>query len=222
MVMTTPADLAREFGVSGMRIRTYLRQRYPAQAPGRGGTWALSPAQVDVVRVQFTGRRSVRSSVRRNDAVTGPALAGTYRAAWYWEGNVQAAVVRQLEAEEWRIVRTADAGTRERGDDIRAEREGVTLVVEVKGYPPRRYADPARAAETKRTNPTVQAKHWLAEAIFRSLRTLGQEPDVRVAIAVPDFPRYRVLLDDVADPLVRLGIEVIVVAAPEADPAPSK
>lgn len=209
----SPADLAREFGISGMRVRGYLRERYPREAPGRGGLWILTPEQVADVRAYFGGRRSIRSSRSAGgQAGSAPTAKGPYQAAWYWEGSVQKAMARHLRSTGWTIVSMADTGRKERGDDIRATREGVVLVVEVKGFPSTAYADPSRAAEVKRTNPTVQAKHWLAEAIFRSLRTLGAEPNTRVAIALPDFPRYRTLLDEVAEPLTRLGIGVLFVS----------
>lgn len=214
MSMTpSPADLAGEFGVTGMRVRGYLRERYPGQAPGRGGLWILTQEQVADVRAYFGRRPSIRSSQPADrELASTPTTEGPYQAAWYWEGNVQKVVARYLTSAGWTIVSIADTGLKERGDDIRASREGVVLVVEVKGFPSTAYADARRAAEVKRTNPTLQAKHWLAEAIFRSLRTLGTEPNTRVAIALPDFPRYRTLLDDVAGPLKRLGVGVLFVS----------
>lgn len=55
--------------------------------------------------------------------------------AWFWEGNVQAAVVRYLAGDGWHIRRVADTASRERGVDIEGDRDGVRLLVEVKGYP---------------------------------------------------------------------------------------
>jgi hypothetical protein len=214
----TPADLARELGVSGVRIRGFLRERYPADAPGSGGLWALSASQVEVVRAYF--RRDRRSVAPR--APVGAAMAGepvAYQAAWHWEGaawhwegNVQEAVRQLLVREGWVILSTADAARRSRGDDIRAIRDGITLVVEVKGYPSTTYADPRRQGEVKRTNPSLQAKHWLAEAVLRSIRTLGTQPETTVAIALPEHPRYWALLGEIAGSLERLGITVIVVS----------
>jgi hypothetical protein len=45
-------------------------------------------------------------------------------APWFWEGNVQAAVVHQLASDRWHIRRVADTAIRERGVDIEADREG--------------------------------------------------------------------------------------------------
>lgn len=213
-VQLSPGDLARELGVSGIRVRGYLRERYPGDAPGRGALWQLSAAQVREVREYFAGR-GAPSARRPPVSVAACVDADSYQGAWYWEGNVQEVIVRRLRRDGWRIVSTADAGAREQGDDIRAERERSILVVEVKGYPSQTYADPRRAGETKRTNPTLQAKHWLAEAILRSMRTLGTEPDVHVAIALPEFPRYRDLAREIAGSLARLGIELMWVTESE-------
>jgi Holliday junction resolvase len=54
---------------------------------------------------------------------------------WFWEGNVQAAVVSDLAANGWRIRRVANTATSEHGVDIEADRSGERLLIEVKGYP---------------------------------------------------------------------------------------
>jgi hypothetical protein len=82
-------------------------------------------------------------------------------------------------------------------------------MVEVKGYPSVGYRDPRRAHEIKRTNPTLQAKHWYADAMLKSLRYQGKHPGVGVAIAVPDFPRYRSLLAETSGSLRTLGVAVL-------------
>jgi hypothetical protein len=64
----------------------------------------------------------------------------------------------------------ANTATKARGTDIVAMLDGRTLHMEVKGWPSTVYADPARAHEQKRTNPTVQAKHWIDEDAVVSRR----------------------------------------------------
>jgi hypothetical protein len=86
--------------------------------------------------------------------------------AWPHEAAVQSALVGWLVRESWRIVRVADTETRERGTDIIAERGGVRLLVEVKGYPAATYARGPNAGQAKPTAPTLQASHWLAGAIL--------------------------------------------------------
>jgi hypothetical protein len=83
---------------------------------------------------------------------------------------------------------------------------------EVKGYPSTSYRDPARAGEVKPTQPTLQASHWVADAVLKALRTIGRAPEVEFGIAFPDFPRYRRLLGELARPLDQLGIKVLLVA----------
>lgn len=135
----------------------------------------------------------------------GPSPAGVA------EGAVVDAVVRYLGANGWVIRAVADAARRERGDDIRAERDGRTLVVEAKGYPSRSYTDPRRAAELKPTHPSLQARHWLSNALLTALHVLGTRPDHLVAIALPREPRYETLVAELERPLRQLGIGVLFV-----------
>ncbi len=130
---------------------------------------------------------------------------------WYWEGNVVEALCAHLSANGWTIESRADTLLKQRGVDIVATRMDAKLLVEVKGYPPSVYRDPRRAGEKKRTNPTVQAKHWLAEAIFSAMRLRPKHVDAQVAIAVPDFPRYQSLLGEVGSSLTSMGIGIFVV-----------
>ena len=84
--------------------------------------------------------------------------------------------------------------------------------VEVKGWPGREYADPRRAGQTKRTQPTLQAAHWFAGAVSSALKLRESHPHDRVVVALPDFPRYRRLHAERAHPLRLLGIEVWFIA----------
>jgi hypothetical protein len=86
------------------------------------------------------------------------------------------------------------------------------LRVEVKGWPTKgRYADPARAGEIKRTQPSTQAGHWFSQALLHVMRDLGRHRGDLVAIGLPDWPRVRSLLVDVEQPLRRLGVGVYLV-----------
>lgn len=129
----------------------------------------------------------------------------------YWEGDVQSAVVEYLIGRGWKIMVVADTGSKQRGDDIRARQGDRTLVVEVKGYPSRSYADPRRADEVKTAHPSAQASHYLAGALLYAMRVLGTRAGVETAIAVPDVQRYRTLLADLRVPLETLGVGVLVV-----------
>jgi hypothetical protein len=127
---------------------------------------------------------------------------------WHTEARVQAMVVEHLVLEGWHIVRSSDTATRERGIDVEATRESTTVAIEVKGFPSRGYADPRRAAEQKRTQPSTQAKVWYSLAILAAMITRTKMPEARSVIALPDFPRYRALFRDTTSQLRRCEIEL--------------
>lgn len=130
-----------------------------------------------------------------------PGTAVAAEQEWHSEKLVQAAVVRFLTADGWQIVSVADTDAREHGIDVVAQRRGQRLAIEVKGFPSRNYANPARAAETKRTQPSTQAKHWYAQAVLAAMLTRSRRPDHASVIALPDFPRYRDLHRETASSL---------------------
>ncbi|MEV0794299.1 hypothetical protein [Kribbella sp. NPDC050459] len=127
---------------------------------------------------------------------------------WHTEANIQAALVTDLVADGWRILSVANTATKERGIDVIAARASQTVGVEVKGFPSRGYADPARAGEVKRTTPSTQAGHWYSQAVLAAMRLRGKEPRWRSVIALPDFPRYRALYAETAGSLAAAQIEV--------------
>lgn len=127
------------------------------------------------------------------------------------EAAVQARLVAYLAARGWRIERVADTAARERGLDVLASREGVTLAVEVKGYPSRAYADARRANEIKPTEPGVQARHWYAMALLKALLIRDEHADYAVAIALPDVATYRSLHRRTSTSLTALGIATLFV-----------
>lgn len=104
---------------------------------------------------------------------------------WFWEGNVQDQVVRYLRVHGWTIRSCADTASHQHGKDIVAEQSGTVLWVTVKGYP----------TGTERTNATVQARHWFKDAVYDIVRYRGENDRVLLAIALPDFPRYRNLAE---------------------------
>jgi len=102
---------------------------------------------------------------------------------WFWEGNVQTAVVRFLKTRGYTILRQARGN--ERGKDIEAQTESGLLWVTVKGYP----------QQTSRTHPSTQAGHWFKDAFFDLVSWRGERPDVSLAMALPDFSRYQRLAE---------------------------
>jgi hypothetical protein len=132
---------------------------------------------------------------------------------WFWEGNVVEALARHFGSEGWLIVSKADTRSKERGVDICARKSGTTLLVEVKGYPSVNYRDSRRAAERKPTNPTSQSQQWYSHALLKALRLQTKYPDSKVAIGLPDFPRYRALFEETKMGIKRLGLALLMVDA---------
>jgi hypothetical protein len=106
---------------------------------------------------------------------------------WFWEGHVQDQVVRYLQANGWGIRSCADTASHQTGKDIVAEHDNAELWVTVKGYP----------TGTMRTKAIVQAPHWFKDAVFDIIRYRGENDQVLLAIALPDFPRYRSLAETI-------------------------
>jgi len=107
---------------------------------------------------------------------------------WYWEGNIQALVIRHLTSQHYLIRSVADTASRQQGKDIVAERNRKQLWITAKGYP----------IGTEKTRPSTQAGHWFKQAVFDVLVYRGESESVELGIALPDFPRYRSLADRIA------------------------
>lgn len=136
------------------------------------------------------------------------SLDGVASVEWHTESNVQSLLVTSLVNHGWRILSVANTATREHGIDVVAARGDQTVGIEVKGFPSRHYADPARAAQVKRTSPSTQAGHWYSQAVLAAMRLRGKEPTWRSVIALPDFPRYRDLYAETSGSLAAAMIEV--------------
>lgn len=132
---------------------------------------------------------------------------------WYWEGKVVEALAQFLTQDGWKIIGRADTLSKERGVDIHATRDGKTLLVEAKGYPSKNYRDPNRAQEVKPTNPTNQAQQWYSHALLKAMRLQTKHPDAVIALALPDFPRYRTLFEETHHGLAKLGVAMLTVRA---------
>ncbi len=76
----------------------------------------------------------------------------------------------------------------ERGKDVEAESDAGPIWVTVKGYP----------KGTAKTHPSTQAGHWFKKALFDIIVWRGDNLTAELALALPDFPRYRKLATRVA------------------------
>jgi hypothetical protein len=134
-------------------------------------------------------------------------------ADWFWEGNVVDSLASHLSASGWTIESKANTHSKEHGVDIHASKGPNVLLVEAKGYPSTRYRDPRRANEQKRTNPRLQAQQWYSHALLKALRLQTKHPSATVALAFPDFPRYRALFNETQMGLRKLGVAILMVKA---------
>jgi hypothetical protein len=130
---------------------------------------------------------------------------------WHWEGNVVKAIAVYLQTEGWNVQHTADTESRESGVDIRAQKEGKTLLVEVKGYPSKVYQRGVNQGQPKRTNPPTQARHWYGEVLLLAILRQEQFPEATVAIAFPKFPVYANFIRRTRHALFKLDIDVLIV-----------
>jgi hypothetical protein len=208
----TPNEIAAEFGYSGRTIRTWLRKYRPRDESAKHALWELTGEDEAAVRDAFAARETCETRPAGSSTISAPTSSPDRD--WYWEGNVQAALAMHLESEGWQILSLADTARKEHGADIQARKGGRVLRVEVKGWPAKgQYADPRRAGEIKRAQPSTQAGHWYSQALLHVIRDLAAHPADEVAIALPDWPRFRSLVGDTEMPLRRLGVGVFFVRA---------
>lgn len=114
---------------------------------------------------------------------------------WFWEGNVQKKIIEYMKnSEGFEILESADTLSKARGPDILAEKNGIKRIVSVKGYPSDKYVDGDKVGLKKRTNPTIQAKNWFAEAIFDLIRAKSADEKIEIALGFPRYERYLNLL----------------------------
>src|SRR5688572_14399258 len=101
---TRPEDLAQQLGITGLRLRNFLRAAYPRPEALRGTSWILTSDQVAAARAYF-GERASSSASQPSRAHGDGAPLGSVPTDpdvvhdWFWEGNVQIALVRFLRRE---------------------------------------------------------------------------------------------------------------------------
>jgi Holliday junction resolvase-like predicted endonuclease len=159
------------------------------------------------------GPADIRAGRFIHEDAMAATLAPDVTTDWFWEGNVVEALARYLESNGWVIVNKANTRSKERGVDIHALKGQTALFVEVKGYPSTNYRDPKRAAERKPTNPTNQSQQWYSHALLKALRLQTKHPGSKIALGLPDFPRYRALFDETKMGFERLGLALLTVKA---------
>ena len=131
---------------------------------------------------------------------------------WFWEGNVQAAVVRHIASQGWHIRRVADTQSREHGVDIEADLDGVSLLIEVKGYPSDRYRTGPNEGQKKSFGVGAQARTYFGNALLAGVLMRSDSPDARVVLAFPAIETFATLARRSILPLTKSGIEVWLVS----------
>ena len=127
---------------------------------------------------------------------------------WFWEGNIQAALVRHLATDGWRIRRVADTHSREHGIDIEADRDGVSLLIEVKGYPSAIYLNGPKEGSKKSFGVGAQARTYFGNAVLAGLLMKSDNEMARVVLAFPTQETFLGLARRSGGPLSKAGIEV--------------
>jgi hypothetical protein len=134
------------------------------------------------------------------------------KSEWFCEQNVVASVVIYLKRDGWIIKSIADTESRARGADILAQKDGRTLIVEVKGYPSTVYARGPKKGKDKPTKPGVQARHWYSHLLLDALLRQSEHPSAEIAIALPKFPVFTKLIARTQTALTKPGIDLFLVS----------
>lgn len=131
---------------------------------------------------------------------------------WFWEGNVQNALGRALQADDWTVTEAADTATKAPGIDLVATRNGRWLAIEVKGYPNTTYDHGPNRGLPKPTLPTNQARQWFSHALLGMMLLRDRRPDAEIAISLPAFGTYEKLVARTRLSFELLGFGVYFVA----------
>jgi len=119
------------------------------------------------------------------------------------ENDVVEAVAGHLEERGWEIIQTAR--TDQRGHDILALRDGISLAVEAKGE--------TSSKDTPRRGQSFsgsQKRTHVAKALYRCAR-VSSEGRHRPGIALPSSDGHRKLVNDILPALKSLGVSVFLV-----------
>jgi hypothetical protein len=155
-------------------------------------------------------RNFLQDGRRNSEAVAQPVLSvqpvivsesiRKHDKPWYWEGNVQSAVVTFLVSQGFMIRRVADTLSREQGKDVVAvSSSGLELWVSIKGRP----------EGTPRTSPNLMARHYFADALHDLLCWREEDESVALALALPDFVTYRNRADKLARRMIELKASIL-------------
>lgn len=162
-----------------------------------------------------TSRPGPHPVISRGQPGTAPAAeaAGDDPHGWPWEGHVQSLFTAYLHSHGWLVTAMADTATKAPGVDVLASKGARRVGAEVKGFPSVGYADPRRASETKKTQPSTQAGHWFSQALMKAVMLLDSHPGHESLMVLPDYPRYRDLAQRTRKGRAAAGVHVVFVGA---------
>jgi len=120
----------------------------------------------------------------------------SYEQEWYEETNVARKIRDFLEQKGW-VTLKFNEDKKQRGPDIVAMKDDEKIIIEVKGYPSRKYVKGKKKGKLKPTHPNLQAKHWFAEALLSVVREKSKEKTISIGVGLPKFPKYLQLINEV-------------------------
>jgi len=117
---------------------------------------------------------------------------------WFYEGNISKVFVEYLKKNSHKILKDNSGNIKQKGVDIISQKNDIYYLSEVKGYPTEFYVNGPNKGEKKKTNPKLQAKHWLGEAILSSIFNYSeykyQYDNIELCVVLPEIDRYKELL----------------------------
>jgi hypothetical protein len=126
---------------------------------------------------------------------------------WFWEGNIQARIVDSLLKEGY-LVDSADTLLKQRGPDIVAKKGNETILFEIKGWPAGSIVDGPRKGMPKKAPAILQARHWFGEALLTLMIAKTSFPNYSLILGLPDFQRYRNLIEQTRRAIDLLGLKI--------------
>lgn len=129
--------------------------------------------------------------------------------SWLSEQETQIRLIRWLQEDGWRI--TDQHVGHQHGVDVMAERDGITLAIEVKGHPQDMLIAGENKGQARVYHPAAQARTHFANALHAALTMRHREPDHLIAIALPEVDRYRDMVKATRTSLERLGVGIYLV-----------
>ena len=125
-----------------------------------------------------------------------------HKVDWYYEGNISRTLVNHFTKMGFTVLKDNSENIKERGVDIIIKDSKSYIIMEVKGYPTLFHTKGLNKGKPKVTKPELQAKHWFNEVIMSTLLNYNKfrnEPNLKLAIGLPKFDTYEILVKKIED-----------------------